>query len=275
MTAAKRVRAAAASAASTASGALDHVRPFVSETLDTRTLYFSISAIQSRMQVQHADVLDLEYTRLMMGFVLFHPTPPRIGLIGLGGGSLVKFCHRYLRRSVLTVAEINPHVVALRDAFQVPPDDARLRVLTIDGALLVRDTTERFDVLLVDGFDSEGLPKALRSQRFYDDCADALQSGGMLVANLHHDRRHCDTYVERIRRSFGGALLLVDDSDATNRVVFAWKGGVAALQAAATATATATRRAGINAAASAALMPAFARIRSAMALQFGATALGS
>ena len=29
----------------------EHVRPFVNETLDARTLYFSISAIQSRMQV--------------------------------------------------------------------------------------------------------------------------------------------------------------------------------------------------------------------------------
>ncbi len=242
-----------------------HVRPFVSETLDARALYFSISAIQSRMQVQHADALDLEYTRLMMGFLLFRPAPAQIALIGLGGGSLVKFCHRHLLHSALTVAEINPHVVALRDTFDVPADDARLRVITTDGALLVRDSSARFDVLLVDGFDTEGLPKALRSQRFYDNCADVLQAGGLLVANLHHDRLHCDTYVERIRRSFAGALLLVDDSDGSNRVVFAWKGALAPLHT----SATIARRAGLSAAACAPLLPAFARVHSAMALQCG------
>ena len=241
----------------------EHVRPFINETLDARTLYFSVSAIQSRMQIQHGDALDLEYTRLMMGFLLFHPAPAQIALIGLGGGSLVKFCHRHLQRSALTVAEINPHVVALRDAFDVPPDDARLRVLTCDGAHLVRESSERFDVLLVDGFDTEGLPKALRSQRFYDNCADVLQPGGLLVVNLHNDRVHCDTWVERIRRSFAGSVLLVDDSDGSNRVVFAWKGELAAPHSAATVA----RRAGISAAACAPLLPAFARIQSAMGLQ--------
>ena len=242
-----------------------HVRPFINETLDARTLYFSVSAIQSRMQLQRADALDLEYTRLMMGFLLFDPAPAQIALIGLGGGSLVKFCHRHLQRSALTVAEINPHVVALRDAFEVPPDDARLRVITTDGAHLVRDTRERFDVLLVDGFDTEGLPKALRSQRFYDNCADVLQPGGLLVVNLHNDRVHCDTWVERIRRSFAGSVLLVDDSDASNRVVFAWKGEQRSLLSAATVA----RRTGMSAAACAPLRPAFARVHSAMGLLRG------
>ena len=241
----------------------EHVRPFINETLASRTLYFSVSAIQSRMLIQHSDTLELEYTRLMMGFLLFNPAPAQIALIGLGGGSLVKYCHRHLQRSTLTVAEINPHVVALRDAFEVPPDDARLRVITTDGAHLVRDTRERFDVLLVDGFDTEGLPRALRSQRFYDNCADALQPGGWLVVNLHNDRLHCDTWVERIRRSVAGSVLLVDDSDGSNRVVFAWKGELSAPHSAATVA----RRAGISAAACAPLLPAFARIESAMGVQ--------
>ncbi len=241
----------------------EHVRPFINETLDARTLYFSVSAIQSRMQIQRSDALDLEYTRLMMGFLLFAPAPAQIALIGLGGGSLVKFCHRHLQRSALTVAEINPHVVALRDAFEVPPDDARLRVITTDGAHLVRDTHERFDVLLVDGFDTDGLPKALRSQRFYDNCADVLQSGGLLVVNLHNDRVNCDTWVERIRRSFAGSVLLVDDSDASNRVVFAWQGELGTPHTAASIA----RRAGISAAACEPLLAAFARVQSAMGLQ--------
>ncbi len=241
----------------------EHVRPFINETLAERTLYFSVSAIQSRMLIQHGDALDLEYTRLMMGFLLFAPAPAQIALIGLGGGSLVKYCHRHLPHAALTVAEINPHVVALRDAFEVPPDDARLRVITVDGAHLVRDSRERFDVLLVDGFDTEGLPKALRSQRFYDNCADVLQPGGLLVVNLHNDRLHCDTWVERIRRSFAGSVLLVDDSDGSNRVVFAWKGEPSAAHTGATIA----RRAGMSTAACAPLLPAFARIRSAMGVQ--------
>ena len=80
----------------------------------------------------------------------------------------------------MLVAEINPHVIALRDEFGIPPDSARLRVVCQDGAVLVRDPPQRFDVLLVDGFDWEGLPDALCSQAFYDDCAQALTDTGVI-----------------------------------------------------------------------------------------------
>ena len=46
----------------------------------------------------------------MMGFLLFKPEPGNIAMIGLGGGSLAKFCHRDLPRSRIQAIEINPHV---------------------------------------------------------------------------------------------------------------------------------------------------------------------
>jgi len=67
-----------------------HVRPFVYEDLTTKALHFSISEIQSRMDVRNPYALDLEYTQTMMGFLLFLPEPRRIAMIGLGGGSLAK-----------------------------------------------------------------------------------------------------------------------------------------------------------------------------------------
>ena len=68
-----------------------HVRPFVYEDRTTKALHFSISEIQSRMDVRDPYALDLEYTQTMMGFLLFHPQTRGIAMIGLGGGSLAKF----------------------------------------------------------------------------------------------------------------------------------------------------------------------------------------
>ncbi len=202
----------------------EHVRPYVREELDARSLHFSISEIQSRMQILRPDVLQLEYTRTMMGFLMFNPEPGRIAMIGLGGGSLAKFCHRHLPRASLVVAEINPHVIALRDAFQIPPDGARFRVVAADGARFVGETDSRFDVLLVDAFDAQGMPAALGSRRFYDDCLEVLQPGGVLAVNLHAAHPHFMVYVDRIRCSFGGNVLRVDDADGSNSVIFACKG---------------------------------------------------
>lgn len=201
-----------------------HVKPFVYESLSSKALHFSISEIQSRMQILDPHALDLEYTRTMMGFLLFMPEPRSITMLGLGGGSLAKFCYRYLPQAQIQVVEINPHVIALRNEFHVPPDDARFTVVPGDGAKFVRNGTPRCDVLMVDGYDSDGLPSGLSSQRFYDDCLDMLQPEGIMVANLHQAAPRYKICVDRIRRSFNDAVFVVDDGEQGNSIVFACKG---------------------------------------------------
>ncbi|KQW52340.1 MULTISPECIES: hypothetical protein [unclassified Roseateles] len=205
------------------------VKPFVYETLDTRALHFSICEIQSRMRVQQPHALDLAYTRTMMALLLFVPRPQALAMIGLGGGSLAKFCHRELPDTRIEVVEINPHVIALREQFQVPPDDARFRVRRGDGAHFVRDAHEPLDVLLVDGFDHEGQPPALCSQAFYDDCCNALRPDGVLVVNLHTAHPEFKRHASRLRRAFDGDVLLVGDQDCSNTIAFAGRRALRAL----------------------------------------------
>ncbi|WP_374568001.1 hypothetical protein [Ideonella sp.] len=156
------------------------------------------------------------------------------------------------------MAEINPHVIALRDEFHVPPDDDRFRVIRTDGAQFVRHRVTRPDVLMVDAYDTDGQPPRLCSQRFYDDCHEMLQPDGILVVNLHYGHRQRDAFVERIRRSFDGAVLLVDDGELSNSIVFACKGHALKQISAGAASAP------LDPAASAQLASAFALIRGAM-----------
>jgi spermidine synthase len=207
----------------TATAPSEHVKPYVHVGERTRALHFNVHEIQSRMQLADPHALDLEYTRTMMGFLLFQPAPRQLTMIGLGGGSLAKFCHRHLPRTRLRVVEINPHVVALRDSFHVPPDDERFSVVLGDGARIVREFAEPCDVLLVDGYDSQGLPARLSSQRFYDDCHAALAADGVMVANLHTGHRRFEVFVDRIRRSFDDQVLVVEAADLTNSIVFAFR----------------------------------------------------
>ena len=201
-----------------------HVKPFVHQTQKMKSLHFSIAEIQSCMDLARPDSLDLAYTRTMMGFLLFHPRPLRIGMIGLGGGSLAKFCYRHLPEADITVLEINPHVIALRREFSVPEDDARFRVMRADGSRYVRAHEGVFDVLLVDGYDSDGLPGVLSSKRFYDDVFDCLGPSGVMSTNIHVDNDEFSLLVARIRRSFHSVPLAVKERESGNAIVFARKG---------------------------------------------------
>ena len=202
----------------------EHVKPFVFESRGAKALHFSIHELQSRMALADPYALDLEYTRTMMGFLLLRPDPKRIVMIGLGGGSLAKFCHRHLPDAIIQVAEINPHVIALRDEFDVPPDSERFEVLLADGARFVRQADLALDVLMVDGFDDQGMPEPLAAQRFFDDCHGALREAGLLVVNLHMADKRYDLIVDRIRRSFDDAVLVVEDGEQANCIVFGWQG---------------------------------------------------
>lgn len=202
----------------------DHVEPFIQQDSGFKVLHFSIREVQSRMRLDDPCALELEYCRTMMGFLLFKPSPRHITMIGLGGGSLAKFCHRHLPATRVVVIEINPHVLALRDEFQIPPDDDRLTVLRGDGAIYVRSAEVPCDVLMVDGFDYDGQPAALSSQAFYDACFEHLQADGILVVNLFSRHKLHDVFVDRLRRSFAEQVLIIHDQEAGNSVAFAFKG---------------------------------------------------
>lgn len=200
--------------------------PFVFTADGHKSLYFTLDQLQSRMCSEHPTQLEVDYTRTMMGFLLLDSRPARIAMIGLGGGSLLKFCHRHLPQAQLTAVEINPHVIALRHEFQVP-DDERIRIICADGADFVRalseESTDRYDVLLVDGFDGQGQSASLCSQRFYDDCLRALSPGGVLVVNLHHDHPDHGVYTGRLRLAFDGNVLEVPSREKSNSILFARK----------------------------------------------------
>lgn len=142
-------------------------------------------------------------------------------MIGLGGGSMAKWCHRYLPHTGITAVEINPHVIALRDRFYIPPDDQRFRVLCENGADYVARVTEETDVLIVVGFDINGQPPELCSQGFYDECYRSLTPSGLMVVNL------CgwegDVNISRIGKSFRDQIFVEITEDGNNKVVFACK----------------------------------------------------
>lgn len=203
---------------------LGSVKPFLVQRDGQVSLHFHLGETQSSMCRDDPAALTLDYTRLMMGVLLLAPPPTAALMVGLGGGSLVKFILGQVPEAVLTVVELNPHVIALRDTFRIPPDGPRLQVVCADGADHVATTAVHHDLILVDGFDYGGQPEALCSADFYAACRDRLKPGGLLVVNLHADGDLEHRLLDRLALCFEGRLLSVPTPDGSNRIVFAGPG---------------------------------------------------
>lgn len=198
----------------------DLPRPFVRKHGRYTSLKFSRSQTQSRMLSADPDALLIDYTRTMMAALLLQPEPACIGMVGLGGGSQAKFCHRHLPQSRIEVVENNPAVIALRRKFSIPDDDPRLQVHLGDGAEFLRTRRGRYDVLLVDGYDEQGIPQALSTLAFYEDCRAALAPGGVMSVNLFST--DAQRHAELLEQGFDHRVVMLEEPRMSNRVAFAW-----------------------------------------------------
>ncbi len=195
----------------------------VSEKRGVRALHVGGEAVQSAMRLADPYALELDYTRCMMGFLLFHPAPREALMIGLGGGSLAKFFHCRLGAVRTRVVELDARVVAAARAyFCLPADDARLQVEVGEGA--ERLAPECCDVLVVDGFEDETHARSLVSQAFFDAAWTALTDPGVLVLNLMADDRRFDRTLQRLENAFGGAVVCLPALSDPNVIAFALKG---------------------------------------------------
>jgi spermidine synthase len=193
------------------------------EHRNTRHLFFRLAGIQSTMSLEDPTRLVSAYTRKMMAFLLLLPNPRHIVMVGLGGGSLAKFCYRNLPKTRLTIIEHNAEVIALRDHFCIPGDDERFRVIHDDGAHYMQRTREETDVVLVDAFDEAGIAPSLATADFYIHAEQCMQGHGVFVMNFSGERTRYVPNLQKIRATFDDRVLLVPVARDGNLLVFASK----------------------------------------------------
>ncbi len=198
-------------------------KPFILDVGRRRFLYLSLDNVQSAMHLDDPDRLSLAYTRMMMAFLLFNGSPERILLLGLGGGSLAKFCYRHLPAAAITAIELNPDVIALREEFRVPRDDDRFCVIHADGSAYVSQPGKVKDVILADACDDKGIAAQLAAESFYQDAWRRLSDAGILVLNLCGDRLTWPSHLSNLRAAFGDEIVMLPGREGGNVVVFAFK----------------------------------------------------
>jgi spermidine synthase len=118
--------------------------------------------------------------------MLSHPNPEKVLIIGGGDGGILREVLRYKAVSMTTMVEIDPGVIDLCKEY-LPAinngafEDSRARLVISDGAVFVKETKEKFDVVIVDSSDPIGPATVLFSKAFYSNIHDLLAPGGIMV----------------------------------------------------------------------------------------------
>jgi len=168
----------------------------------------------------------LNYTRMMMAGTLFMgPTPDKVLIIGLGGGSIPTALREVLPRTEIDVVEIDPAVTKVAKQFFGFREDPKMKVHEMDGRVYVKRAIKekrQYDVVMLDAFDHEYIPEHLLTREFLEEVKSLLTPRGVLVANTFSSSALYDHESTTYAAAFGTFFNL----KAANRVVIARPAGL-------------------------------------------------
>jgi len=174
-----------------------------------RCLHLGTEWVQGSMILDDPYTIELEYVQRMMAWLLF-VDPGSVAArhamqLGLGAGTLTKFCRKNLRMKT-TAIELNPMVLhACRGWFKLPPDDAKLKVVIADASLeILHDEWHgTVDALQVDLYDHEAAAPVMDDEAFYGDCRALLTDEGCMTVNLFGRASSYERSLLKIAAAFG------------------------------------------------------------------------
>ena len=134
-----------------------------------------------------------------------HPQPERALIVGGGDGGSAEEILKHPSIKSVTLAEIDLAVVDisrkyLQAVHRGSLDDPRLTLLIEDGFAYVRNSTETFDLIVLDLTDPGGPSKPLYTPEFYRACAARLSPMGALTLHVASPVAH----PERIQSTLAG-----------------------------------------------------------------------
>ena len=189
---------------------MNEERTWVSEKWNNVQILYKVRSIlhENHSEFQHTQVVDsYQYGKMLLldGFVqttekdefiyhemmvhvpmLSHPNPEKILIIGGGDGGILREVLRYDSVSSVTMVEIDSKVIDLCQEY-LPMisagafNDKRTNLVIADGAVFVKETKDKFDVIIVDSSDPIGPAKVLFSKSFYMALHDLMTNNGILA----------------------------------------------------------------------------------------------
>jgi spermidine synthase len=139
---------------------------------------------QSSMYLDAPFDTDFEYPAYLHTPLALKPDATRTLIIGLGGGSVVKRMWRDYPGMHIDVVELDPEIVEVAHRFFEVPRDERIRVITGDGRAYMESCTETYDIVIVDAFDEDRVPRPLTTEEFLRLVRDRLARDGVVAYNF-------------------------------------------------------------------------------------------
>jgi spermidine synthase len=151
---------------------------------------------------------------LLLSYVL-RPGMRRVLVIGLGGGTLPRSIARHLPDAEIDSVEIDPVVRELALKYFLYQESPRIRTFIEDGRTFISRPGPEYDLIILDAFNSTGVPFHLTTREFFEALRRRLSPDGVFAANfigrlMGRDGALFWSTYQTIRRRFGQVYVTPD-----------------------------------------------------------------
>lgn len=166
-----------------------------------------------------------EYASMMLSSLFLDPSPDRILIIGLGGGTLPEALQEMLPDAVIHTVEIDPAVEEIAyEYFDYVPGPNTENFIS-DGRVFVKRAQlrgEQYDLIMLDAFEADYIPEHMLTQEYLEEVKSIMTPDGVLVANTFSRSALYDYESVTYRAVFGEFYNL----KFANRIVLTKKDGL-------------------------------------------------
>ncbi len=127
----------------------------------------------------------------------------RIGLVGLGAGTLVSFTRR---GDTVRIYEINPEIRRLAESYftYLKDSQAEIEIVMGDARLsMERDPPQEFDILLLDAFSGDAIPVHLLTVEAFKIYLHHLKPDGVIALLIDTEHLNFDAVISRLADHLG------------------------------------------------------------------------
>jgi len=130
--------------------------------------------------------LVFDYTRMSFAGLLLKPSPTRILVAGLGGGSIPLTLTDLYPDAQIDIVEIDQAVVNVAKEYFFFAENENMNVTVNDARVFVKRaalTSAKYDYIVLDAFTGDYIPEHLLTREFLGEVKEIMAPGGVLIAN--------------------------------------------------------------------------------------------
>jgi spermidine synthase len=152
-----------------------------------RTLSFN-GSWETTMSLTNPLTGHFEYTEYFQMPWIWNHDIKRVLMVGLGGGSTPRAWQHYYTNVMVDVVEIDPVVEEVAKKYFTVAESPTLKIHINDGRVFLRQTTNIYDVILMDAYSTtrygSSLPRQLTTKEFFTLASRHLSTNGVLAYNV-------------------------------------------------------------------------------------------